>query len=177
MASVKIFSTGILSVAYSQTVDWKVFGAITVAEHSSSCFYDVLGIQQISDKHIQIWTKCLSKDALEKVDGTRGKGKQAAELAAQDISTGYAPPLIKVLPPETYEQIVDYVFQEQLADQDIVLPDTKVLYEIDCANRKLREIAIHVISSGKDVESDTPLPWKFVQPETNGARLQTLACP
>jgi hypothetical protein len=49
-------------------------------------------------------------------------------------------------------------------------------YEINCADRMIRELSFNVRTSRGTKDTDTPRNWKDVQPESNAARLLKLLC-
>jgi hypothetical protein len=56
-----------LVAAHAADVDWKIYGAASVAG-PEVCFYDSKGVVHMPDGNVQAWTKCLAQGDLDTVD-------------------------------------------------------------------------------------------------------------
>lgn len=54
--------------------------------------------------------------------------------------------------------------------------DRTILYELDCSQQMLCELSIEIDTDGKSGSKHTANEWKYVPPETNGARLLKILC-
>ncbi len=100
--------------------------------------------------------------------------KKITDAAAQQIGRGYVPPVIAV-GIVVSKKIPDMVTWEQIADIANIQPDARILYEIDCADQKVRQLSTYIKISGKELFKDTS-DWKYALPETNLARLSKILC-
>src|SRR5262245_9935589 len=82
---------------------------------------------------------------------------------------GYIPP-IALVEDATYDQAVTVIQYEETAN-------SRIFYELNCSERMLRELSMYVRANGKEGFKNKPSDWKYVAPETNGARLLTILCP
>jgi hypothetical protein len=170
-----ILCAGCASTAPAQSLetDWKLYGAASIGGETL-CFYDDKGMSRSPGGHIRVWTKCISKaaldDALEKP-----LDKKLVEGIADKLLRGYVPPILKLLAAEADDAIV-YAMYEMIADLDNIRPQSRIFYELKYRDRMLRELSIDVNINGRIGSKNTPSEWKYVAPEGNGAALLKLLC-
>jgi hypothetical protein len=170
-----------LSGTYAQSSDasWKMYGAADLGKMGGGAqrlFFDTASVVQRDGEHVEVWTKTLSQKALDRAEtGGSSIQKKIIDRAVQEKIGGYRPPLSKVieLDDDTTTQII---LDEAAADLGGLEPTMRILYELDCPNRLLRELSLHLFLDGKLQTKDTPSEWKHVPPETPGANLLKLLC-
>lgn len=160
------------SPAIAADVDWKWYGGLASAiKGEEYCFYEERGLVRAGQNIIRVWTKCLLQRDLDAVSQKDIYWRAFIDMSASRIAHYYFPPIAKIehLDSQQIEQIIAY---ETLADVSGISPDTQIFYELDCGQRKLRELHISVGTQSTDVPTD----WKNVPPEGNGANLISLLC-
>jgi hypothetical protein len=70
------------------------------------------------------------------------------------------------------------IAHEETANISHIQLCARILYEINCSERMLRELSISVqTDDGKEGSREKPTEWKHVPPEGNGASLLKILCP
>jgi len=160
--------------AQALDVDWKVYGWASV-DGDSACFYDATGIVRRSDGHIRVWAKCLLLRDMESIN----KGdlnKRITENSAQKVARYYVPPITLVDERIDSDRSIDITVLEEIANLSNIEPVAKIFYEINCSEGMLQELSISFRSNGKNGSRNKPGDWKYIPPESNGARLQKINC-
>jgi len=137
------------------------------------CFYGSANVFW-ANSLLSVWTKCLAKEDLNnavKEDSTGSLSDTAAEKIAHD----YVPPIAGVNALEG-DQIIDAVIDEELANNGNIRPLVTALREIDCANRRARELSVIMPVDGQIRSSDTPQDWHRVPNVGDLASLSKLLC-
>ncbi len=164
-------------VAQGLSVDWKLYGGISVQGNEEFCFYDAKGVVvQGPDRHIRVWTKCLPKKDIDAIDIKKDFGGSILERTAEKVSHYYVPPIANVQPIDA-DQSMAITQYEETADIANIPPRAQIFYELNCPGRILRELSIYIEANGKIGSRDTPSEWKHVAPEGNAANLLKLLCP
>jgi hypothetical protein len=158
------------SLAQASDVDWKLYGGDTVGG-TSFCFYDAHGVVRVPEDHIRVWIKCLSQKDMDGIT----LNDNSANKSAKKLLDGYVPPIV-VVRVMSFDQIVDITAAEEIANTGLPKPRAEILYELNCSERKLRELSIHIHENGKFGSSDRPRDWKYVPPEGNAAILLKILC-
>jgi hypothetical protein len=164
----------IASEAHGADVDWKVYEAASVAG-PEFCFYDANGVVRTPDGNVRAWTKCLPQKDMDAIDIEHDFGGKLLEDAARKIKEGCVPPSVAAGTLE-FDQVPGIVAYEEIANLGSIQPHTNIFYELNCAQKMLRELSIHISVNGKSGSIDKPTPWEFVPPEGNGAMLLKLLC-
>jgi hypothetical protein len=158
------------AVAQAPSVDWKAYGGAKI-DGQSVCFYDANGVVRITDGYPRAWTKCLPQKDMDDEFNDAIKDATAGKVVAS-----YIPPIASV-ETLTYEQVLDVMRYEATADLTNIEPTMRIFYELDCHGRMLRELSTYIREHGKEGFDETPKAWKYIAPETNGARLLQMLCP
>jgi hypothetical protein len=158
--------------AQSLDVDWKFYGSAS----QNMCFYDAKGMTRVHGDHIRVWTKCLRRKDLDSIDIQKPANRQILEGTAQKVAQHYIPP-IAATEESTADQRVFVTEYEVMADLAGIAPQVSIFHELNCPERMVRELSISVKVNGKIGFSDKPSAWRYVGPETNGARLLRMLCP
>ncbi len=163
--------------AQAADVDWKVYGAANVDQKAEVCFYEANGVTAKPDTLVRVWAKCLLQADIKKIDVKKAFGGAILEESATRVAHHYLPPLATVEITNS-DQIVDYTLYEVIADLATNLePTGRMLYEIDCSEKKVHELSIFIRRNGATYSRNTPSDWQYIAPETNVARLAKLLCP
>ena len=165
----------VASIVEAADVDWKMYGTATGEDQETICFYDANGVVRTSDERIRVWTKCLLKTDL---DGAASQGELGAEIvenAARKVLKGYVPP-IAIVEDTNFDQATAIIEYEETANIGNLKTNAQFQYELDCSDRKIRRMSIHVRVRGKDVFDEKQSDWEYTPPETNGAQLLTMLC-
>ena len=171
-----VFAVAVASMAKAANVDWKMYGTATGEDQETICFYDANGVVRISDERIRVWTKCLLKADLDGAASQGELGAKIVENAARKVLEGYIPP-IAVVEDTNFDQATAIIEYEETANIGNLKTNAQFLYELDCSDRKIRRLSIHVRIRGKDVFDEKQSDWEYTPPETNGARILTMLCP
>ncbi len=155
-------------------VDWKYYGTTGDGDDAQYIFYDQAGIKAIGDGHFKVWTKGLSKTNLDRIMETKLDDKIVEELAVK-IAGGYVPPYLTIT-KHTQDDIAGLTVMEYRVATGLEHVLSRVFYEIDCSNAKMRELSLYFERGGKTGARDTPNSWREVPPETNGSTLIELVC-
>ena len=123
--------TGLLALtasapAQSTDVDWKLYGFVTVSKTSgpSECFFDAKGTINAPDRHIRVWTKCLSQKELNDIDiGKTFQGK-ILRNAAEKVAGGYVPPLALTRRDIDLDRMVTIITHEEAASIALLQPQS-----------------------------------------------------
>jgi hypothetical protein len=163
------------SSAEAANVDWKMYGS--VLEHQEICFYDLAGVAfSPNSGNLQIWTKCIETKEIDKIDIAKDYEGRILKSAAEKTVHGYVPPIIRQIQTLNFDQMITITYQEEIANISGIQPRSRILYELNCGERMIRELDIYVEANGKVGSSHTPSSWKHVPPETNGTRLLKMLC-
>lgn len=151
------------ALARELEVDWKLYGGVSTDDGHTECFYDAKGVILVPDTHIRV---CIKNDFEGKIL------KNTTEKMLQH----YVPP-VSAVETANADQVMDIVRYEETANIGDIEPDSRILYELNCPERMVRELSIYVRANGKSGSVNKPSDWKFVPPEGNGARLLKILCP
>jgi hypothetical protein len=146
-------------------IDWKVY-AFTAKTPTDVMLYLSNDVVRTGD-HVRVWMKALSMKKMEE-DQTFNK---VIGNTAQLLGHSYQPPLGTVT-TLTKDQVLMITAYEQIADMNTVVPNAKILYEIDCAQKMVRTLSIVTPTKSYNTVS----PWDFVAPESPLADLSKLTC-
>jgi hypothetical protein len=160
------------SAVCAANVDWKLYGGIsTAAVGNTYCFYDERGILQERSGFARVWTKCLLQKEMDAVDNKKSYDRAVVDMSAERIAHRYIPPIQKISRMNS-DQSLQVVMYEAIADVGDLDSRAQIFYELDCTQRRLRELHISVGTSSRDI----PSTWKDIPPEGNGANLLSLVC-
>jgi hypothetical protein len=160
--------------AVASEVDWKMYGAASLDGHEI-CFYGAMGAALTPAKNVRVWTKCLPQEDLDDIDAEHTFDGQILDHVAKKVSHHYVPPITSVESVDE-RQLLAIILYEEAADIAGIQPHSSIYYEIDCAQKLLRELSVSISFNGKLDSRQTPSEWKYIPPEGNGARLLSLLC-
>lgn len=153
-------------------IGWKVFSHQSVKE-PDVCFYGSANVVRANGL-LGVWTKCVAKEDLENAVKEDSTGS-LSDIAAEKIAHDYVPPIAKAKALEG-DQIIDAVIDEELANNGNIRPLVTALREIDCANRRMRELSVITPADGQVRSSDAPQGWHRVLNVGDLASLSKLLC-
>ena len=156
-------------------VDWKFYGGAETGDGQTECFFDAAGIAKEPDGVMRIWTKCLLQKDVESVDIKKDYNGQIVTNATRKFLETYIPPLAKVESLDS-DVAMNIIAAEQTADIAAIEPVSRILYQVNCSGKMMRELSIYVKSGGKVGFVEKPSNWKYVSPESNGGRLLGILC-
>ena len=165
---------------YAQSADseWKMYGGVNfgTAGGEQRLFFAAASVVRRNVGHVEVWTTTLSQKALDDAETSKSAlQEKILYTAAEKKIGGYRPPLARVneLDDDTVTQIIA---DETAADLAGIEPTMQILYELDCPNRLLRDLSVHVFVNGKPQTKETPSEWKHVQPKRSAANLLKIVC-
>ena len=163
--------------AQTASVDWKLYGAGAFEPgRYSACFYDANGIVRRPDGHLRVWTKCLLQSDIDSIDIEKDFGGQIARNTARKFIDNYRPPITTIEVPHG-DQLLNFMLSEEAANIADIEPNSRIFYELNCAEQVLRGLSIYVrTANGRGGSLDKPSEWHYIPPEGNGARLLKLLC-
>jgi hypothetical protein len=164
-----------VALAQALSVDWKVYGAASV-DGREACFYDAKGVVHGTDGHIRVWTKCLSIKDMENRNNEKDFGDKILGSTANKLEQHYVPPYATV---ETIDEnkLMVIIAWEETANTGDISPHSQLFEELNCSEKMLRTLSIHLHVNGTSGSRDKPGDWQYVVPETNAARLIKILCP
>jgi hypothetical protein len=124
-----------------------------------------------------VWTKCFLEEKIEKIDIKHDFGGKILDTAARKIVDGYLPPIALLEEGFNFDEAIEIIAWEAIANLGNIEPSGRIYYEIGCSEKMLRELSIQIASNGRSGYRDRPSEWKHIVPETNGARLIKILCP
>jgi hypothetical protein len=128
-------------------------------------FFDAKSVIQESGGQVRVWTKCLVSKETESVE----LDKTNVEKGAQKIANGYVPPIITIGVMK-FNQIVEVVVAEEIANLGNIKPIARILWEFNCVEQRERRLSTYEGFSRK------PSDWDYIAPETNMAYLHKILC-
>jgi hypothetical protein len=153
-------------------VDWKMYGGLSAEPDGNEyCFYEERGVIRPQAHSVRVWTKCLLQKDLEAFPPDKPYYRAEIDMGASRAAHYYLPPLstIERMKPDQIMQTSIYETVADLADYE---PKARIFYELDCRQKRMRELSISVGNN----HIEAPMPWKDVGPESNGANLLELLC-
>jgi hypothetical protein len=168
--------------AYAQSVgaDWQMYGKssfasagiVDKAHGDDVLFFDAAGAVRRSDGHIEVWMKALPLKELRAQPAGEQMTKRFIDFSKQKVASGYMPPLSTITELDTQERAFVMLY-ETAANLAGIAPTVQMLFEVDCTNRVLRALSMHVPNHPSD---DTASEWQHSPPETAGANLIKILC-
>jgi hypothetical protein len=169
------------SGAYAQSgADWQMYGTgsfastglVDKAHGDTVLFFDAAGAVRRSDGHIEVWMKALPLTELRAQPAGEQMTKRFIDFSKQKLTGGYVPPLSTVVELDA-EQRAFVMLNEAAANLADIKPTVQILFELDCTNRVLRALSMHLRNHPSD---DTASEWQHSPPETPGATLIKILC-
>ena len=156
--------------------DWKFCGGATLlkGEKTIAC-YDTESVEHTADGTVRVWVKAIKQSVFDAA--IKKYEKQVVEKAAKKLVAQYYPPYVLVNQKTNSDVYVEIIVREELTNSYEIKPRVKVLFEINCLERKIRTRS--VVNYKKNGESDSSSnigDWQYITPESNGDNLQKILC-
>jgi hypothetical protein len=155
--------------------DWRIYG-FAKTDGEEALFYLSSDVRPQADGRIQFWVKGLDWHQIDTIFNSPEPDKSLAERAAKKVLAGYVAPYA-VTHNVSQDEHVNLIVAEEIANEAKLQPITRILYELDCKQRLLRELSMEFTINGKQQFSKTTNEWTHIAPETNGAVLEAVLCP
>jgi len=153
--------------------DWKYFGGSVVSKGETIInFYDADSIEYSYNGNVIVWTKTVIPAEIEK----KAREKEVIQKAANKVIKGYTTPYFKFIPYErdTYVEITAW---EEAVNHYKINAKTNILFEIDCADKKIRMLSGVSYKNNGEIESNSKNnDWNNISPESNGETLKNILC-
>ena len=163
--------TGLLA-ALGAPADWKLY-AFTATKKQAVLFYLRSEIVRTPPGHVQVWIKALDYGKINRAYNHLDQKGGVFQNSAKKVATGYEPPFGTVTKLDQ-NQLVDIVVFEELANEASINPTLRVLYEIDCPQKLLRQVSL---MGGQPTQTDSRVhEWEHVPPESTVDTLSKLIC-
>jgi hypothetical protein len=182
---------GATAAALGQTVatDWKYYGSVE-ATHvrgqkvpAAYIFFDAKGVRQLPDHHLNVWAKSLSKASVDAFTSTMATDPPLSAAFSERIQSKYMPPFAAVTgesPEKDEKGYVSSVFWEAVANTKTLPLTSRILYDIDCVQRRLRSLSLQLWTEKSDAAGlsfDQAGDWEYAAPDTNAGYLIAIVCP
>ena len=154
--------------------DWKFFGGTTVSGEKMITFYDAESSKYAAGT-VKVWVKSIGQSEFSTKMKTHEK--QIIEKAAEKVVSGYFPPYSLVNKKTSYDDCIEVIAWEELANSSALQPRAKLLFEINCNDKKIRTLTGTSFKDDGDIASSTKASeWNYISPESNGETLQKILC-
>ena len=159
--------------------DWKYLGGATLPQGQQSIvFYDSESIEYTKGKTIKVWTKSFKLSDLILVKN-RNENK-VIEKSAEKQKSQYYPPYTLINPKTSFDDYVEIISWEEVANSFKIKARAKVLFEIKCADNRIRTLSIVSYKYIGDIESTRISTingaWNHISPKSNADTLQEILC-
>ena len=99
--------------------------------------------------HVRVWTKCFLEEKIEKIDIKHDFGGKILDTAARKIVDGYLPPIALLEEGFNFDEAIEIIAWEAIANLGNIEPSGRIYYEIGCSEKMLRELSIQIASNGR----------------------------
>lgn len=156
--------------------EWKFIGGSTLLKGEKTLgYYDTESVEYISGGNVSVWMKAVTQFEFERI--MNKEEKQIVDKSAKKLASGYIPPYSSVNPKITFDEAINIITWEEVANSSQIKPRLKILFEINCKEKKIRTIsATYYKSDGGVASSENLAEWTYISPESNGETLQKILC-
>ncbi len=145
----------------------KVFMAIS--------FYDDETVEHLSNGNVRVWVKSI-KDSEFKKAGEKNNKKIIA-ASREKLVKGYIPPYAFVENTTTYDESIEIISWEEIANLPTIKPFVKIMFEINCKDKISRTLSTIIFNKDNSTESiSEPGKWDYISPESTGETLTKILC-
>lgn len=172
--------------AVQPTPKWILYAYAEIQKAGEFEFFDIAGLKRKPAGHVEVWTKGVSRSALERFINNPSPPKPGTDPSYDGIVSTVAKRLRNrdellyesvSTAPVTPDDRLAYMTFEALADAATIQPVNSMLWELDCDNDMARTLEISFFKANGDVDSSHgPGAWVHTSPESNNARLAALVC-
>jgi hypothetical protein len=159
--------------------DWKYLGGATLPKGQQAIvFYDSESIKYTKDKTIKVWTK--SYQLFDFISVKNRNEHKVLEKSAAKQRSQYYPPYTLVNPKTGFDDFVEIISWEEVANSFRIKARAKVLFEIKCADNMIRTLSIVSYKYIGDIESRRNSTktgaWNHISSKSNADTLQKILC-
>ena len=171
-----LLSATFLHGAEAQGADWKFYGEGDLSKGDAViAYYDAESIKRLPDGMVRAWTQCISHAEVERTVNL----EEVSKKAARKIKERYVPPymLSNPKPEPGYDVNMRIIGWEAAGNYDVIKPNLKVFYELDCQAKKIRILSkINYKNDGGTETSSEIEKWIHVNPGSNTESLYKILC-
>lgn len=157
--------------------EWKWAGGFRSKNDQNAVFYDSDNIEYFPNGNVKVWTMAVKASKLN--DAENGEHKDMIiHNSANKIAHYYYPPCALANPKFSQEDIVDAVMFEEIVNTVDIQANSKILFEISCKKRTVRELSGIVYSDDGDIKlsSHKTGEWDDIIPESNMDTIHKILC-
>lgn len=156
--------------------DWKFCGGATLFKGEKTiAFYDSESVEHTSDGTVRVWVKAIKQSKFNMV--MKKNEKQIIEKSAKKVANRYYPPYALANQKTSFDDCIEIISWEELANTYEIKTRSKLLFEIKCADKKIRTLSGASYKNNGEIEFSTKIgDWEYISPESNGELLQKILC-
>jgi hypothetical protein len=155
--------------------DWKYYGSAKFRGEDAITFYDAENVRYGHSGKVKVWVEVMRKSEFDAQ--MKAHEKQIAGNASKKLLNGYSPPYSLVDKRISFEDSVQIIAWEEMANSGGIGPYAKMLFKINCDKHKIRTLSATTFKKDGDIESSTQkTDWDYISPESNGEYLQKILC-
>lgn len=167
--------------------DWRLIGATTSKGVKENQFFDNASIRRGEGGTIVVWMESIPEQQLTQYINKHDRDKELIKRVASKMVTGYVPDILllpdakKAYPTDADYQnaITDAIMTEEVANAGEVQKSAMILWEIDCAQKRARDLEIQLFDKSGELKGYTKNKlgeWEYIPPDSNGQRLSDILC-
>lgn len=160
----------------SSGADWKYWANAIINDERMTSYYDIESIRHISNGDIRVWTRSIKSSELSSsLKNLNGDQLQIIkEWCQKKLSTNYQTPLSTIDP--SHATTKDTILSEGIIKFINSNSEIKVLWEINCVEKKVRTLSM-IRPDGRTIaQDDNPSEWSYIAPETSMELLRRFLC-
>lgn len=175
-----LFITLIITIALTSVeaavADWKFYGSATLFKGEETIvFYDSESVEYISGGTIRVWVKAIGQSEFDMM--MEKNEKQILDKSAEKVASGYFPPYSLVNQKTNLDDSIEIISWEELANSFEINSRAKLLFEIDCIEKKIRTLSVINYKDDRMMEPNKKKgDWNYISPESNAKTLQEILC-
>ena len=156
--------------------EWKFGGGATRFKgEKTTIFYDSESVEHTSGGTVKVWVKAIKQSEFNMV--MKKNEKQVIEKSAKKVANRYYPPYALASPKTSFDDCIDIISWEELANSYEIKTRSIFLFEINCADKKIRTLSGVSYKNNGEIESSTKIgDWNYISPESNSEMLQKILC-
>jgi hypothetical protein len=176
VAFVTILFIMILPALDATGSEWKFFGGSTFPDEKMINFYDAESLKYLSNGTIQVWIEAIGQSEFNNKMTTNEK--DIIEKSAKKVVNGYSPPYSLVTDKTSYEDSIDLISWEELANHSVLQARTKMLFEINCNENQIRTLTATIFEDNGNIKKSKKLTgeWDYISPDSNAETLKKILC-
>lgn len=141
------------ALAQTGDTDWRSYGVSQNGKDEA--FFDAAGVVRRPNGHVEVWTKELSLADITRAASAESTRPKILELAQQILASRQQPGT------SSTEARTGVAIMEAAANVGGIEPVSRTLFELDCANRRMRILSVHAMFEGKPLNPLTVSDWAY----------------